>query len=442
MKNISKILSIIFLIISILLFCYIFYRSQILYSGTRADYYLKYYVIIFLFIIFSIISFFIPKRIKINITIVFASLLISLYFIEAYLNIKEKSIKFETYKKNTGKNFDKRTKFEVYKDLKKDDPDIVVTIYQGQFRNDNKSDYFLLSGLANRRTIYCNENGYYSIYKSDRYGFNNPDTEWDKEEIDYLLIGDSFAQGACVNEPDTISGNLKRLRTNKNGILSLGQGGSGPLTEYATLREYLPEKKVKRILWLYYENDLHNLRVELKNKFLIKYLNDSNFSQNLISRQEEIEEILLEELQKAILIQKNKSDRQFLTKVVKFVRLDLVRGLIFYKPTIASTKGFKNILKASNDFAKKNNSKLYFVYLPDYVRYIDRYEQGNLYNYRKVIQIVKDLNIPIIDMNEELFYKHKDPLSLFPFRQSAHYNEKGYQLVTETIVNKIKELEK
>ena len=72
-----------------------------------------------------------------------------------------------------------------------------------------------------------------------------------------MLVGDSFTQGACVNEPDTISGNLRKLNNNKNAVLNLGQSGNGPLIEYATLREYLPFKNVKRVLWIYYEdNDL------------------------------------------------------------------------------------------------------------------------------------------------------------------------------------------
>ena len=36
------------------------------------------------------------------------------------------------------------------------------------------------------KTILCNENGEYSMYKSDRYGFNNNDLEWDKNQIEYL----------------------------------------------------------------------------------------------------------------------------------------------------------------------------------------------------------------------------------------------------------------
>ena len=48
----------------------------------------------------------------------------------------------------------------------------------------------------------------------------------------------------------------------------------------------------------------------------------------------------------------------------------------------------------------------------------------------------------MIDINKELFEKHEDQLSLFPFRKLGHYNEKGYELIAETVFNKIKELEK
>ena len=56
--------------------------------------------------------------------------------------------------------------------------------------------------------------------------------------------------------------------------------------------------------------------------------------------------------------------------------------------------------------------------------------------------MVENLNIPIIDINKELFIKYDDPISLFAFRKDGHYNEKGYQLVAETIFRKINELEK
>ena len=104
--------------------------------------------------------------------------------------------------------------------------------------------FFSLSGLSNSETIHCNENGYYSIYQSDRYGFNNPDNEWDKKEIEYLLVGDSYTHGACVNRPNDIGSVLRNL-SNKS-VLNLGMSGNGPLIEYATLREYL-DTNVKKV---------------------------------------------------------------------------------------------------------------------------------------------------------------------------------------------------
>jgi hypothetical protein len=46
-----------------------------------------------------------------------------------------------------------------------------------------------------------------------------------------------------------------------------------------------------------------------------------------------------------------------------------------------------------------------------------------------VTKIVKNLNIPIIDMDIELFQKYEDPLSLLPFRSVDHYNNLGYKLI-------------
>ena len=86
------------------------------------------------------------------------------------------------------------------------------------------------------------------------------------------MIGDSFTHGACVNEPDTIGGNLRK-NIKSGGVLNLGQGGNGPLIEYATLREYLPLTKTERVLWIYYEgNDLWDLTWENNSETLKKTL--------------------------------------------------------------------------------------------------------------------------------------------------------------------------
>ena len=62
-----------------------------------------------------------------------------------------------------------------------------------------------------------------------------------------------------------------------------------PLIEYATLREYLGAN-VKRFCGFIFEgNDANeDLRKEINNDILIKYLSDLNFTQSLKSKQNEM----------------------------------------------------------------------------------------------------------------------------------------------------------
>ena len=108
--------------------------------------------------------------------------------------------------------------------------------------------------------------------------------------------------------------------------------------------------------------------------------------------------------------------------------------------TSAHLEKFKSILKLSNKLTKENNSKLYFIYLPKYNRYIDGGNNGQLHSYNKIIKLVQSLDIPVIDINMKLFEKHDDLSSLFSFKM-VHYSEKGYQSVAKIIFSKIQEYE-
>ena len=134
---------------------------------------------------------------------------------------------------------------EVYKDLKKENSNISLSSSPYKLISQN-TGFFHFSGTSFAKTVYCNENGYWSTYDSDRYGFNNPDEEWKNEKVKYLLLGDSFVQGSCVNRPNDIASSLRNL-TKKTSI-NLGYSGNGPLFQLATLREYMP-KNVENIIW-------------------------------------------------------------------------------------------------------------------------------------------------------------------------------------------------
>ena len=405
---------------------YTFYKSQIVFDGERSDYYRVYYIISAVLIIFSILTFFLNQIIKEYLIITIASILFSVYCFEAYLpfkdnqKIKNKEI---TYKEQTGRIFDKRYRSEIYKDLKKTDKDIKVIIYPYDYIK-NYNDIYPLSGISNSKTISCNENGYYSIYKSDRYGFNNPDSEWDANKKEFLIVGDSFALGDCVNRPDDIGSVLRHL-SNKS-VLNLGYSGHNPLLEYATLREYYVSG-VNKVLWLYYEgNDLQGLSHKFENKFFLNYIKDLNFKQDLKVRHEEINI-----LGNNILSQRIKEKRNVF-KLGDFIKLFNTRYLITNKnkKVVLTYSDFEKIIKLSKELVSRNNSKFYFVYLPEFKRYKGNYENNNYLNVKKIID---KLGIPFIDIHAEVFKNESNPLDLFPFNSDGHYNESGYNKVARAI---------
>ena len=178
----------------------------------------------------SFISILIEKSKK-YIFIILLTITLTVYSFETYLTIikfekTDLNLKIEEYKKSTGNDYDQRSIIKVYNDLVLENTNVVIKIFPSLFLNSSNKLY-PLSGISNSKTIYDNENGYYFIYQSDRYGFNNPDEEWDKKEIDYLLLGDSFVHGASVNRPDDISSVLRNI--SKKNVLNVSYGGSGPL---------------------------------------------------------------------------------------------------------------------------------------------------------------------------------------------------------------------
>ena len=385
------------------------------------------------------------KNFKTYFIIIFLSTISALYLFESYLLIKEKNIilkKAEMYKKKTGKSYDLRSKFEVYNDLKNDKEDVTLSMTAWSKIFLDKNDLLPLSGLSNIKSILCNENGYYSSYLSDRYGFNNPDKEWDKKSIDYLVLGDSFAHGACVNRPNDISSVLRSL--SKKNVLNLGISGNGPLTEYATLREY-KHTNVKNIIWIYFEGyDLADLINEKKNFILMNYIKDENFSQNLRNRND-IKDQIVEKITKKEynrIVEKYNDDNKLKYKILKFIRLDKTKKVIFVNQIVSEEinekvfKDFKDIMALTKIEADKMKSKLYFVYLPEFLRLSENYSNKNYY---KVLKIVNDLGIPVIDLKKSLLDKEKNPFDLYPFGMNAHFNVKGYRKSSQIILENIKD---
>ena len=73
---------------------------------------------------------------------------------------------------------------------------------------------------------------------------------------------------------------------------------------------------------------------------------------------------------------------------------------------------------------------LFFVYLPNYNRYISKHVNTN---YDQIKKIIDELQIPFIDIHNEVFNKEQNPLNLFPFGINGHYNIEGYRKTAKVI---------
>ncbi len=437
-----------FLLISLGIIIYILFRSEVYWEGSQRGYYKIYYIISICILICSCISFVIQKKIKLYLSILLISSLLSLYLFEYFLISQDSNLmskKEKIYFQISGKKIDKRSKIEIFDSLKTKDKTIKVVASPHYYLPEKNLKIFPLSGVSNSKTLNCNENGYYSIFNSDRFGYNNPDSEWDKDEIEYMLIGDSFAKGSCVNSPDDIASLLRNLSS--KSTVSTGYNSKGPLMGLASLKEYV-SPKVKKVIWLYFEgNDVYNLEKELKNNFLLKYLINDEYYQNLKNRQDEVDQ-LANKLMLAVL-DKKKRETELVNslsfKFKNFIKLYKTRQMIknFFSNELSSTAEYKindvmelkmeEILKHALQISYLNNAEFYFVYLPAYERYINKI---NNYNFNKIKNIADKLNINFIDVNKELFSKALDPLNFFPFKMNGHYNELGY-LETAKIIYQI-----
>ena len=215
-------------------------------------------------------------------------------------------------------------------------------------------------------------------------------------------------------------------------MLNLGYRYNGPLSEYATLKEYL-KPNVKKVLWLYSEdNDFHILKKELNSDLLKKYLEDKNFTQNLKNKQNIIDDLINLKIEENYTLFKRQ-------KLFNFFKLNKTRQNLNnylpkkYRPVsknLTYDKSFEEILILAKKLAKSNDSDFYFVYLPDYKRYVTRYDDTN---YKKIKEIMKNSNILFIDLHKELFQKENNILELFPFGMYGHYNKKGQSKIADFI---------
>lgn len=341
--------------------------------------------------------------------------------------------------KKYGVKYDGRDRLQVVLDCRKTNQNCFPSVPPITFTDNGlklaDSVLFPLAGVANATVIGCNESGYYSTYKTDRFGFRNPSASWlNSVPIDLAFVGDSYAIGDCVNEGESFA---DKLREAYPRVIDLAYAGNGPLIELATIKEYLSGRQVRFVFWVYFErNDFTNLERSKNVETLVKYL-EPDFTQDLVLKKDKINAAMRDYVNNRIEVQE-----QGRAKVLPNLRL-LFWKIRNRKPSSIGTRKsinydlpmFQEILVSAKHTVEESGGQLVFVYLPEYERFNSEVQKAPWSASRikgEVVDMVNSLGIDLIDI-EPAFRMVEDPLNLFPFRIQGHYNETGHSIVASEI---------
>ena len=305
-----------------------------------------------------------------------------------------------------------------------------------------------LSGKSFSKTLICNEIGDYVFIDSDRYGFNNKDSNWNNN-VDVLLVGDSYAFGECVQFKYSIANNL--IKSNYSSI-SLGYGSNGPLATLGTIREYGSIIKPKKVFWIFFSgNDLEDLDREKKIKILNKYLN-FNFSQNLINKQKNIDKIYSEYFDQEYRRLKNSWPYKF--SLIKIFNLSILKEFInnyflITKIKISEKNDKKDVIDIINNYdyevfskiinlAKKEveswGGDLIFLYVPSPINFQNGVlDFENEYLKNKIFKLIKEKNLHFIDIGEKIMNSKLTSNEIYALGY-GHFTKKGYKIVSTEII--------
>ena len=323
-------------------------------------------------LLFGLIKF--TNSTKINLSIVFVSIFISIYMIEVFLHVTKKEYREIIAKKNQIE-FDTRKILQVIDDFSDKGIKAYPNVFPTSFLSSNGLNLenkliYPLGGISNSKIVLCNESGKWSIYDSDEYGFNNPKRSFNKNKIDIMLTGDSTTEGACVDPSENITAFLRNYGYK---AASIGKSGNGPLLEFATLKEYGVPFEPKIVLWMHCFCDFDELKKESA-PILKRYINEKNFSQNLIERQEEIDLVL-----KKYVSDEQEKERVAKRPFIKILKLYNLRKKLKLVPTVDNISDlssdednkilFREIILKSKKITENWMGKFYFVYIPSYTKY-------------------------------------------------------------------------
>ena len=357
-----------------------------------------------------------------------------LFLFEIFLNIKNNTLL-------------KKNKFNYREELKKEYESVDVAYAPYKLLN---KDYSLipLNGISNTKTILCKHNDSFVTYQSDKYGFNNFKLSI---QNDIIILGDSYVHGLCLKKENTLVNNIYQSGIN---VINFGMMSTGPLIQYATLKEYSEEYNYNSIVWLFNpDNDFYDFSVEITDPILKKYFFSDKYNQDLINNNYLKNKILLEYFD---------YEGRKIKELVKFYHLDLkrIRDIIqifidryIYKKNHYSDISYvekNNLNKIINtinktiEFTGKNKKNLIFIInavRPEVVfsknKNIIKLNDAYLNNIKKIKIFLQEKEIKYFDYNKFVYetYDESTINDIFKITDNGydHFTPKGNNILATKI---------
>ncbi len=346
-----------------------------------------------------------------------------------------------------GAAFDTRTRFRVVTDMRAEGGRAYPAVFPAYLMQTDLDgalhspivvdgvEVLPLGGVAATPTVLCNESGEHVIYESDERGFNNPPGIWRQESVAVAAVGDSHVQGYCVPPEKNFVALIGRDRP---PTLNLGMSGSGPLIALATLKEFLPSLRPPVVLWFFFEgNDIPgDLSVERRSLLLLRYLEEPDFRQGLAGKHAALDRALAEHIDRLLAAQLDGrgTDAGLLQAVISFVGLAETRRALKL-PSVIGAPDYpflERIMAEAKRTVESWGGRLFMVYLPGFQAVAGPGGATADPRHRPVQAIAEGLELPFVDL-WAVIAEHPDAASLYPFRRSNHFNEKGHALVARTV---------
>ncbi len=317
----------------------------------------------------------------------------------------------------------------------------IENIFTNEQRNEI-GNFYPLGSAPNIKTFYCSEDEGFISYVTDRFGFRNNDVNWISKKNDILILGDSFAESACVKK------SLQDYFDEKINTISLGKGGNGPLTSLAVMKEYFEDYKADIVFHLIVTNDYSREKNggyeidfdrELLDEQLVRYLEKDYYGIGYFSS------VNLNPLRKFAIEYTNTSANKIERQIIKIKFASLfsyyyLRG-VFIKDKkiikINDKKSYENsrfsnhsalaeVYREMYRVSKIKKNKIFFVILPDKQ---SKCIEDSRHEYVK--KLLKNEKLPVIDLWEHLCNK-----SYFAIN-GGHFNNEGYGKLAEFLQSDI-----